>query len=575
MAKQAAHKRTNFSGGVRRDRGLTELQKNELLDARNIVLGDRGKIVTRLGSHQIGQTLSDSITNMVFFQRSASTPTSAFLANNNATTASSKLYYLLSEPVYAAISVGDTSIDITNGSNYAASGDIEIDGDIISYTSRSGTTFSGVTGITKAHAVGAPANQWSTLSQTGGAMDMRRGVYYAVLNNILVINARGGGTNWKYIDNDDAKTLTAASTPPTALFVTNYRDRLYAAGELNPQHRVYFSARGDGVTWAAADYFDVEDGRGEPVTGFVVLNDRLGIFKSNSLFTYDEIELKKRLNYCGAYNQQVIRQIGGRVFTFSPNGIFETDLFSARQIGDPVRDYWEGFLPEWDTLSGTVRGRIVTNTFAAADERYYRLFIGNTTSPKTSNGVVLVYDTVSQVWTIDDTGFTNYTYLGGFEAFKHGGRTTQLRRAMFGGTSGGKVFRHIDDKTVSADTATAYKKVGDKIYQDNIVDTGTPIPAWFETIDDFDNPQYLKAPKVLRVLTEGGQWTVEMRVEDESGMMSAYFPLGTVSKHNEVLPIPRGTKGYRFGLKFSSVNTAGVSTFSGYVYEDIEVSQRF
>src|SRR3990167_8121616 len=59
----------DFSGGVRRDKSFFDFQKNELLDARNIEIGERGRVKIRLGSHQVGQTLSGNIENSFVWER--------------------------------------------------------------------------------------------------------------------------------------------------------------------------------------------------------------------------------------------------------------------------------------------------------------------------------------------------------------------------------------------------------------------------------------------------------------------------------------------------------------------------
>lgn len=572
MAKIASYSVLDFSGGVRRDLSFFDFKKNELLDARNVDINEKGRIYSRRGSYQIGQTLASGIENSFFFQRSASTPATSFFVNNNATTG--VIYRLLSGQLSTAITTASASIvltatilnlDTTNPSI------VEIEGDLISYTGGGGTTtLTGVTGIAFSHAAGAAVNQWTTVTQDAGAIDPRRGVYYAVLNNVCFINARGGGTNWKYIDNDDAVTTTAGSTMPVALFVTNYRDRLYAAGELNPQNRVYFSNRGTGITWTiASDFFDVEDQRGEPVTGFKVTNDNLGIFKPNSIFTYNEIELKQKVSGVGAYNHKVIQEIDGLIYTFCPNGIFVTNLFSSKQIGDPIKQYWKNFQPIYETIGGTAYGRVIINTFSGAYEQYYILYIQDITNPDVTNDVTLVYDTIKKTWQVY-TGMTNFQHLNGFSNFKFGGRLNQFYPSFWGGNDSGQVVRFFDSKFVDVNGV----KQGTDVFQDRVGDVNTPVSASFETpLYDLTHPELFKKFNRLRVYTEQGQWNMEYRIQDENGI-GQYKPLGIADKIVKILPFPTDARGYRVGFRVSAVNSSSVNIFNGFVIEETEVVSR-
>ena len=60
----------DFSGGVRRDKSFFDFKRNELLDARNVEIDEQGRIRTRRGSFQVGQTLTGNIENSFLFQRS-------------------------------------------------------------------------------------------------------------------------------------------------------------------------------------------------------------------------------------------------------------------------------------------------------------------------------------------------------------------------------------------------------------------------------------------------------------------------------------------------------------------------
>lgn len=571
MSKIAAFPITTSTGGIRRDKSLLEIQVNELLDAQNVDIGDRGRVRVRRGSVQVGQTLSGNLENSFMWERvvPGSTPVSGIYLNNDASSAS--VWRLLTRRVTSDVAVGATTINVTSTTSYSSSGTIEIDGDLIAYTGVTGTSFTGVTGVTVAHSSGASANQWESLtlaSSTNGT----RGITYIVLNNILFVV---GAANWVYINNDDMVSTTAVSGEPPALYGVNYRSRLYSVGgggSSGDPRRVFFSARGDGTTWDTTnDWFDVEDQSGEAVTGTRVLNDRLVLFKTNSIFTYDEIELKQRVTGAGAWNNKVQIDIDGIIYTFCPRGIFATNGLSATQIGEPVREFWDNFMPEYDSVTE----RVVLNTSAAKFGRFYVLYIGDITKPRTTNDVSLVYDTIAKAWTTYD-GFVNARHLFGTDKYRFGDQPINHRSALFYGNSSGQYFRCYENRYVGRPTSAT--KYGTDIYTDNVSDTaltgGTPVNGMVEYLHDMRHPELFKTFRFLRVFIESGQWTVEYSTEDETGRFSAYKSLGTVSVTNSVLPFDSTARGFRIKLRFTSVNINGESVLNGYTFEDTELTTR-
>lgn len=582
MATIANYPVLNFSGGIRRDKSSFDFRKNELLDTRNVEFTQEGRVRTRRGSQQVGQTLTTTIENSFPFVRynTSGTPLTNFIVNTNGTT--SVLSTLTSTRLTTAVAVGDTTITVVANLNtpndFAVSGTIEIDGDLISYTSLSGSTgFAGVTAITSAHAVGAAVHQWTTLAQSGVAMDGRLGIYYAVLNNILFMTGRTA--NMKQYD---GSSVTDVTTTPSIILLMNYRDRNYGVGDGSTgtnglARRISFSARGDGTSWTTADFFDVEDQRGQSVTGLKVRNDILGIFKTSSIYTYNEIELKQMVPDAGAYNQKVIVEIGESIFTFCPEGIFETNLFSAKQIGEPVRQYWEQFFPAFDAVSN----RICTNTFAWKWQDSYFLYIGTINIPYRATDVVLEYNTRTKSWATHPSpsatgGYRDFYFANNSSHFQFGdwlsARSLNIHPVVFAGATDGRVWRLYENLYV--DSATPQATWGGDLTQDLVSNTGLPIAATIETpLYDLTHPELFKKFKRLRVYTESGQWNIEYRVENELGITD-YRTLGSVSTTNKVLPFPSEAQGWRCGFRISSVNINSVSIFNGFIFEDTEVLPR-
>ena len=547
------------------------MDRTELLDARNVEIDDRGRIKIRRGSFQVGQTLANTIENSFVWERvvGGSTPINSIYQNDSA----GNVYILRTQRLTTALTTASATIVATSNSGFSASGTVEIEGDLITYSALVGGTDFTVSGstITVAHAAGASVNQWVAL--TGESSFDTRGVSYTVVGNILIF----GGGNLDYINNDDGVTVSNVGSEPTVLNLITYRDRAYGsgnggAGTNGDPRRVSFSNRGDGTVWTTvSDYFDVNDSTGSGVTGMKVLNDRLLIFKTNAIFTYDEVELKQRLSGIGAWNHKTPVEIDGLVYTFCPRGIFQTNGSSAKPIGEPVRQYWENFQPQVESSSE----RVVTNTFGAKFKHYYLVYIHNVTDPNTTNDVVLCYNTKNNSWSVWP-GYTNIRHFLGVDKYRFGDRPLQFRPALFMGNTAGQYFRCFESRYVDRQSTPVNQGVD--IFTDLVSNTaltgGTVVSATIETpLYDMGQPSLFKKPKRLRVYTERGAWNFEWRAENEN-QITQYKPLGVITKTNQALDFPKEAQGFRIGLRVSAVNTASQSILNGFVFEDITVDQR-
>ena len=559
----------NFSGGIRRDKSSFELQVNELLDARNVEVDERGRVKSRRGSQQFGQTLSGELENGYFIKpATGAVLTSHFLVSTNAST--SLIYKLVQRGRLSAdITTASTTISVASTTDFDASGTIEIDGDQIDYTGVTATSFTGVTGISVAHSTGAPVHQWDLLTQSGTALDGRSGLSYGVLNGIVFIVGRAANMKQYALS---TSTISDVSAEPSSILLENYRDRLYTAGDgtsggtNSSVIRTSFCNRGDGTTWTTAqDFFDSEDQNGEAITAYKVLNDRLGIFKTNSIFVYDEIENKQRVTGVGAYNQKVIQRMGDNLVTFCPKGIFVTNLFSAKQIGEPVRELWKDFVPTYDAFE-----RTCTNTFAWTFQDRYFLFLEARSG---SNDTVLEYNFTTDAWTAHNDGYSGLLNALSLNTFRFGDGDSIAREAVFTLSSSSIARRLYENVYATGETPPSV--IGGDIFVDLRSNTSQPISSYVETaLYDLAQPNLWKTVKNLRVYSEVGQWTVEYRVEDESGRVSAYRPLGTTRGTNYVFALPSECAGYRIGLRLSATSFVSSSILNGFVFEKITLSER-
>lgn len=562
---------TDFSGGVRTDKSDDQMERNEFKRIINFDIDEKGRLTRRRGIQQAGQTITGvTLINSASIQlhlTSANSVNEHLVIGQGATP---NLYGLRGTYLTVAAAVGDTTLTVADNTGIAA-GAIEINGDQIDYTGESGTTgLTGVTGIARAHPAFSLVNQIQTIASSVAA-DTRLGGYFSgYLNSSalarIFINGRAGSLSY---DGTTASAITDADEAG-GLFSTNYRNRVYLAGSgvadgvgtRNGQpFRVDFSDVGDAESWDTGNIIEPLDEYGKAVTGLTILNDTLGIFKEDSIFTYNEYELKQRQWGVGAYNHNVIQKIGNLVYTFCPTGIWATNFYSAKKISKPIEKYLKGFNPTYDSTFA----RLITNTFAGAFENKYYIYIGDITEPETLSDVVLVYDTIKNNWTVH-IGYTDFVHFGSFRAFYreriNPGSTsvmcTQVRDAFFAGDNTGKYFRLFEDRYID-NQSTRTNRRGD-LTADIFSTTRLEIPAEMETpFYDMGAPGWWKSFGYLELLSERGSFNASYRLDLGGGQLSDWVSLGEFRTTNETKRIvdsqAQEAKGFRISFKVTS-NTA-------------------
>lgn len=562
----------DLTGGVRNDKSDYRKNSNELVKILNFDMDNSGKLTKRRGSHQFGDTGTGNIENSFYWQQYIPAGLNfRFLVNNTASP--SAINQIIGTHLTANVATSDTTINVENtttvgGADFdTPAGDIEIEGDIIAYSGRTGTTFTGCSGINSAHLSGTAVHQLDAVS--GTSVDGQSGVYYAVLNNLVFINGRNGSSTY------NATTMTAVGDgdEPNGLFATTYRQRIYLADSGvagGVPRRIYFSDAGDATSWTSTSFFDLDVEDGEVTQGIKVLNDRLLLFQTNSFFAYDEATLKEKSDIVGAYNHKVIQEIDGLIYTFCPSGIFVTNGESTKRISNPVKDYIKDFRPVYDgTIGSGLFGRVVVNTFAAKYQNKYILYIQDVQSvndPDTILDVALVYDTEHQNWTVYN-GLTNFRHLNGLLSFYYGNKDQHIW-GLFGGDSSGKFYRFFTKKFQDVDSVSRFPTGGD-IFPDLISDTGVVVSADIQTkLFDFGTAS-LKTVKYLRVLAESPGFHASFKFEDDRGRVSDWRSLGEVDIRNKRFRIPTSSKGYRFAARVTHTDRNIAPTLNGFVFEGI------
>ncbi len=585
MAKINDYIINDFSGGLVTNKSDFEMDKNEFVNTLNCDLEERGKLKRRRGMQQVGQALDQVIDDSYSWYQVTlgSAPTHYhFVFGRSSGGAGADFSRLFSTYLTVAAAVADTTLTVADNANLAASGSVTINGDVIAYTGKSGGTgLTGVTGILAAHPAFSLVNQFTEVVATAG-VDTRSGVYFAILNNLLFVD----GLVSSFTFDGATATIIGDADEPSGLFAVSFRDRIYvggggasdAAGTRNGDpRRISFSDAGDSTSWDINNFFDVEDERGESITGLRETSDNLIIFKTNSIWLYNESTLIQGSWLVGAYSNTVIQKSGNSFITCCPNGVFETNGVSSRKISDPM----EHSVKQFTASHHITRGRVVVNTFSGQFKDKYYLYIGNITEPETLNDVVLVWDTVRRNWTIHDS----YTSIIGFSSLKSFGdgtaalSTGQFRphdvESFFASDTSNRYFRLFENRFLDASATRTYRG-GDIIGSMKTNSLGSAVSTVLETAWTTLGTLSWKKIARIRATIEQGNFQISYRLDQGTKQTDwvslGNFQQGTTTKKLRI-DSQKGynlNEGYRIKIKVTSNSLEVIDILNLIAIEDIE-----
>jgi len=505
--------------------------------------------------------MANDIENSLYWERDTGTFIRRHIVNDGEDPPN--FYYVNGSRLASDITTTSTSIVLDDGTWFSpGGGTCEIDGDVITYGGKSTHTLTSCTNISESHSAGAAVHVWASITAASD-LDGRAGIYYASLADELFVQGISGAA----VYDGSSMTNIVDGNEVDALFATTYRDRVFCC-RIVFQNRVYYTAAGDSTTWEATNYFTVEGSRGEPNIGLrVSASDELLIFKTNSFFAYNEVNLKERSSVVGAYNHRVIQEKNNLFYTTCPAGVFVTNGLSVKKISDPVKDYLKGFLPIYDTQ----KDRVVRNIFATIHDNKYIIYLGNITYPETLLGVALVYDIDKGSWSVWD-GLEDLKHLKSLPSSMIGGQI-QKNEILFAGDNAGKYYRFFSDEYVDADDNI--RLTGSKIYKDLISNAvGFLISSRCETkYYDVKTPGWIKEFGYLRVVAESAGFTLAYKIEGRKGETS-WKPLGTTEKVNQRFAIPKEDTGYRIKFRITHDSIVSNPTLNALILEDTNTISR-
>lgn len=176
-----------------------------------------------------------------------------------------------------------------------------------------------------------------------------------------------------YTDSDSVDTDLVDM--PKAKFITRYRDLLYVintkVGSDNYPTRAYFSSKpvDMGITWdTTTDFVDFGFDDGDLITGAAEALDRLVVFKTRSMWKYDESSVKP-IAAVGCDSYKSILKVDQSLYWFNRNGFYRWRGAQPELISERAKEYI-------DAINPTKYNEVVAGEFYKNE---YRAFIGDVT----------------------------------------------------------------------------------------------------------------------------------------------------------------------------------------------------
>ncbi len=570
----------DFSGGLRTDKANSQLKDNELAFVNGVEFYP-GRMQKRAGSQIFGGWDSGgrvgTFTTGVYGTFGGG-HNQFVIANQETAGNGGQIYRLATTTLITTCNVGDTTLSLVNDAldhEFDTSGTVEIEGDIITYSSKSGSptnTLNGVTGISASHPAGASVKQW--VRGYGAAQDCSGGVYFSFLNNLLIISRPTAGQmeSWGGVPNINANTITIPSGSNGLRFLTTYKQRVYGVGIDNTtklaQSTIYFSAINDGTSWTSTDNFSVEDANGDSVTAQYVYRGHLMIFKRSSTWYFNLSVLTQSDTQVGAWNNQCVQEINGILYVFGPKGVYHTvgRYLLLQNISQPVKKWLDAF-----SDSATTGGTSISGVFPSIgrEGNKLKIFLGNIVYDQLAyNNVTLVYDTLYGYWTVLVGGMVGVTGMLSVQNYLDNSHATdgspsivsQPMLFYFGGQNTTGVYQVNNNYSTGLVGSTPVLR-GGTFNQDEFVDTaGRKIAAEAWTKLFFQgNPGWWKKFGYLRVYAERWPFDVEARTINDAGYTD-WEPLGQSKGWHSLFPINLEGYAVQFRIMENSKNDPFIET---------------
>ena len=427
---------------------LLKDEDSELL--RNVSSETLGTWKKRLGTKLFGNQIVSSKNILGTHQFTSSDGASSIQLAVCSDGTNNDIYEIVSTTLNGAITTISTSIILTSGTDFASSGTIEIEGDLITYTGKSTHTLTGVTGISFGHASGVTARQWSKSLEDDTKNLKTRFVDF--LDRAIRVNGTDAikefdGSSWSTtgdpINPDDA---------PTGSLIETFIDRIYIAGNSSFPDRIYASSLPDvtgNISWDTSTniidktgsngfWIDINPEDGQNITAIERNGTNLLIFKERSIYTWNGTSTQPDLLVdIGTISQESVITIHNITFFIGRSkkniGIYAYTGGYPKLISRKVKKWIDGI--DQSNLG---------NIKAGADEDNIYFYIGTITftgddiyEDRISTNTWLVYNIAQDSWKAYDNLLPR-----AFGYFKSSGQ-----ELLIFGDNNGKVFEFGQGET--------------------------------------------------------------------------------------------------------------------------------
>lgn len=392
----------------------------------------------------------------------------------------------------------------------------------------------------------SPITSWTTISGISTHLDGLAGSNISTTNYLGKTFGVGHKTGTTFVPNFTVDQTTFSTTDsdltsmPNGKFVLRYRDLLYVLnaydGSERYPSRAYFcdDPVDMEISWTPVTNF-IEFGYddGDEITGAADIYDRMIVFKSRTMWKYDEYERIKIADVgCDSYRS--IQTVGEKLYWFNRHGFWRWSGNQPELVSERAKMFI-------DAIDQTKLSDVVATVYGGYE---YRAFIGDVTvDGYTYTNAWFCWDTRREKFYIRCT----YNQVKSASNFVVGGK----RRAYFGDEDG-RVYAFADRI--------------DGIYSDN----GNEIDSFFITKRfDYGQPENSKTVSSIMVFSKHAEFMkVAVEVDDRDIFDEDHTP--TIQQ--PIDPIEISASGQRNRFKFYEKSVAKSWELEGFIL-DVNVKE--
>lgn len=488
------------------------MKEGEVLLAKNISLNVIGKWEKRLGNCLFGNQIksSEKILGLHMFATSAGTEYQLAACSTGSNTG---IYKKVSTTLNGAITTASTSIVLTSGTDFASSGTVEIEGDLITYTGKSTHTLTGVTGISFSHATATTVRQWKSIKSND--TDDKKTRFANFIDKVFRVN--GSDVMSETADLANWNTTNCPSTITPSLIET-YQDRIFVAGDATLPDRLQASSTvnlaGTGVTWSTTTniidtygsngfYQDINPEDGDQIRALKRSGALLLIFKDRNLYTWNGNSTEPDvLVDVGTPSQECVVNVHNLTFFIGKSkkffGIYVFSGSYPKLISRKIKKWTDAITQTSADIGNMCIGADDTNVYA---------YVGTITF---TNDEVYGTRTFTDTWLVYNMPQDAWTIYTGLPARVFNNLVESSSEKLYFGNSDGKIFEVGSGQT------------------DDSGDSQTPIE--FEVIgkpDSLGDPTSTKTLQSVMVASEKAQGTsVKYRYDTSNDWQDLGTPEG-------------------------------------------------